>query len=283
VHAAEPELRPRQGDRLGAYQLHEVLGEGAIGRVFLAERPTDRSFVALKVLKAALSEDDTYVRRFLREARVAAQVQSRHVVDIEDFGEADGLHYLAVQYVRGGTLEDRLREAGRFELPELVRLTAEIAAGLDALHSAGIVHRDVKPSNVMVDLSGTAAITDFGIAKGRAYTVLTRPGQVLGTLDYLAPELLREEEASPACDVYSLGCLVYEGLTGQPPFAQRGIFEIGVAHLEETAADPAGLRDDVPPELGWAVLQALRKDPAARPATATAFAHLLSAASRATT
>ena len=283
MEAAGPDLRPRQGERLGPYQLHELLGEGAIGRVFLAERPNDRSFVALKVLKAELSEDDTYVQRFLREARVAAEVRSRHIVDIEDVGEAGGVHYLAVEYVRGGTLEDRLGEAGLLDLDELVRLTAEIAAGLDALHSAGIVHRDIKPSNVMVDLSGTAAITDFGLAKGRAYTVLTRPGQVLGTLDYLAPELLRNEQAEPACDVYSLGCLVYEGLTGAPPFAKRGIFEIGVAHLEETPVNPAELRSDAPPQMGWAVLQALAKDPAERPQTATAFAHLLSAARRATT
>lgn len=269
---------PGEGDRLGPYLLHGLLGEGAIGRVFLAERTDADSFVALKLLKPTLSADETYVRRFLREARVAAGVRSRHVVGIDDVGEADGTHYLAFQYVRGGTLEDRLRETGRLSLDEAIRMTAEIAAGLDALHVAGIVHRDVKPSNVMVDLSGSAALTDFGLAKGQAFTVLTRPGQVLGTLDYLAPELLTGEQPTAASDVYSLGCLAYECLTGEPPFAKRGVFEIGVAHLQEQPADPAELRDDVPPQLGWAVLRALAKEPEARPGTATAFAHLLSVA-----
>jgi serine/threonine protein kinase len=279
MNSPQADLRPSQGDTLGQFRLHGLLGEGAIGRVFLAERLPDGSFVALKVLKSALSADETYVRRFVREARVAAEVKSRHLVGIVDVGEADGVHYLAVEYVRGGTLADRLTATGRLEIAECVRLAAEIGKGLDTLHAAGIVHRDVKPSNVMIDLSGTAALTDFGLAKGRAYTALTRPGQVMGTLDYLAPELITEQHASPASDIYALGCLVYECLTGEPPFAQRGIFEVAVAHLEHEPADPAAARDDVPSELGWVVLQALAKDPARRPSTAAAFCHLLRAAS----
>jgi serine/threonine protein kinase len=275
---AEADLRPRQGDTLGHYRLRGLLGEGAIGRVFLAERIDDGSFVALKVLKSALTADETYVRRFVREARVAAEVRSSHLVGIVDVGEADGVHYLAVEYVRGGTLAERLGATGPLDIRECVRLAAEIGRGLDALHGAGIVHRDVKPSNVMIDLSGTAALTDFGLAKGRAYTALTRPGQVMGTLDYLAPELIKEEQATPASDIYALGCLVYECLTGEPPFAQRGIFEVAVAHLEHEPADPAAAREDVPSELGWVVLQALAKDPARRPSTAAAFCHMLGAA-----
>jgi serine/threonine protein kinase len=278
MSAAGHDLRPGEGDVLGQYRLRGLLGEGAMGRVFLAERIGDGSFVALKVLKSALSADETYVRRFVREARVAAEVNNRHLVGIVDVGEADGVHYLAVEYVRGGTLAERLDASGRLDTQECVRLAAEIGRGLDTLHRAGIVHRDVKPSNVMIDLSGTAALTDFGLAKGRAYTALTRPGQVMGTLDYLAPELIKEEQASPASDIYALGCLVYECLTGEPPFAQRGIFEVAVAHLEHEPADPAAERDDVPSELGWVVLQALAKDPARRPSTAAAFCHMLGAA-----
>jgi serine/threonine protein kinase len=275
---AGPDVRPREGDVLGPYRLRGLLGEGAIGRVFLAERIDDASLVALKVLKAALSADETYVRRFVREARVAAEVKNRHLVGIVDVGEVDGVHYLAAEYVRGGTLEERLQAAGPLDVGETVRLAAEIARGLDSLHNAGIVHRDVKPSNVMIDLSGNAAVTDFGLAKGRAYTALTRPGQVMGTLDYIAPELIREEHASPASDIYALGCLVYECLTGEPPFAKRGIFGVAVAHLDSAPADPAAAREDVPDEVGWVVLRALDKDPARRPSTATALARMLVAA-----
>ena len=273
-----PDLLPREGDILGPYRLRGLLGEGAIGRVFLAERTDDGSLLALKVLKAALSADQTYVRRFVREARVAAEVKSGHLVGIVDLGEADGVHYLAVEYVRGGTLEERLQATGPLAVAECVRLTAEIGRGLDTLHGAGVIHRDVKPSNVMIDLSGTAALTDFGLAKGRAYTALTRPGQVMGTLDYLAPELIKGDTATPASDIYSLGCLVYECLTGEPPFAKRGIFGVAVAHLDHQPDDPAAAREDVPSELGWVVLQALAKDPARRPSTAAAFSHMLGAA-----
>src|SRR5205085_10034952 len=142
-------------------------------------------------------------------------------------------------------------------------------AGLDALHAAGLVHRDVKPANVLFDENGRALLTDFGLAKGPAYTVLTRTGQIVGTLDYLAPELIRGGPASPATDVYALGCLAYECATGQPPFAGKSIFGLSSAILDQDPDDPCTLRPDMPAAMGWAVLQALAKDPAERPPTAT--------------
>ena len=160
-------------------------------------------------------------------------------------------------------------------LEETVRLVAEIAAGLDALHRGGVVHRDVKPSNVMVREDGSAALTDFGLAKGAAYTVLTRPGEVLGTLDYLAPELIRGGAATAASDVYALGCVAFECLAGTPPFADRSLFGVATAHLEDDPPDPPAST-----AVSWALLRALEKDPAARPPTATMYAHLLHSASR---
>ena len=157
----------------------------------------------------------------------------------------------------------------------MLGLAERYAAGLDALHRAGIVHRDVKPSNVMLREDGSAALTDFGLAKGAAYTLLTRPGQVLGTLDYLAPELVRGGEATPASDVYALGCVAFECPAGHAPFADRSLFGVGTAHLEDDPPDPPAS-----PELARALLRALEKDPAARPPTATMYAHLLRAASR---
>ena len=164
-------------------------------------------------------------------------------------------------------------------LDETLAVAAEIGAGLDALHSAGLVHRDVKPSNVMLDERGVALLCDFGLAKGRAYTVLTRPGQVMGTLDYLAPELIRSGQASTASDIYALGCVVYECLQ-VAPFGRLNAFQVGVAHLEEEPPDPCARRNDTPPRVSWAVLRALEKDPARRPNTGTAYGHILAIAAR---
>jgi len=266
------ELQP--GSRLGPYLLDEVLGSGAMGIVFRALRDRDGQVVALKVLKRRLSEDDVFRRRFAHEARAAAEVQHRHLVPILEAGEAEGHQWLAVRYVAGGTLEDRVLRDGPLPLADAARVLAQVASGLDALHGAGLIHRDVKPSNVMLDDNG-AALTDFGLAKGPAYTVLTRPGQVMGTLDYLAPELIRGEAATPATDLYALGCVVFECLAGEPPFGSRSVFQIGSAHLNDQPPDPTAGRANAPPGLAWAVLQALAKDPSQRPPTATAYAHMV--------
>jgi serine/threonine protein kinase len=260
--------------RLGDYELETELGRGAIGIVYRARSPEGR-LVAVKALHPSLGGDDAFKGRFTREIRVAQDAQSRHLVPILESGEHEGLPFLVLEYVSGGSLADRLRR-GPLRLEEMVRLIGEVGSGLDALHQKGLVHRDVKPSNIMLRADGSAALTDFGLAKGAAYTVLTRPGQVLGTLDYLAPELVRGGEATPACDIYALGCVAFECLAGKPPFADRSLFGVGTAHLEDEPPDPPA-----PPEVAWALLRALEKDPAARPPTATTYAHLVRAAMRA--
>jgi serine/threonine protein kinase len=204
-------------------------------------------------------------------------VREPHLGPILEAGEADGRHYLAVDYLRGGSLANRLAGSGPLPGADAVRVIAEVAAGLDALHAAGIVHRDLKPQNILFSADGTAMLTDFGLAKGRAYTVLTKPGQVIGTLDYLAPELIRGSPASPASDVYGLGCVAFECLAGSAPFSEYSLFEVGMAHLEEEPRDPVVDRTDVPPALGAAVLTALAKEPESRPA-AGAYAHALKSA-----
>lgn len=270
------ELQP--GDALGPYRLEEPLGEGGMGLVFRARRQDEGSLVALKVLRLELAEDEVFRRRFEQEARAAAEIRHPNLVPILEAGEARGREYLAVGYVEGGTLTDRLEKRGPLGAAETIRLAREIGGALDALHAAGIVHRDVKASNILFGTDDAALLTDFGLAKGRAYTVLTRPGQVMGTLDYLAPELIRGKPATSATDVYALGCTAFECLAGQPPFADRSVFQIGLAHLEEPPPDPAAQRPDVSPEFSKAVLAALEKEPERRPATGTAYADLLQAA-----
>jgi serine/threonine-protein kinase len=269
----------RIGDALGPYRIDAVLGEGAVGVVYRAAG-ADGQAVALKVLRAELAVDPVYERRFLHEARAAAGIRHRHLVPVLAAGQADGHRYLAVAYVSGRTLGDRIEAEGPLGLDELLRLASEVGAGLDALHEQGLVHRDVKPDNILLDESGSAALTDFGLAKGPAYTVLTKAGQAVGTLDYMAPELLRGVEASPASDVYSLGCVVFECIAGAPPFAGKSLFEVGSAHLAEQPPDPLKSRPDLPAGLSWVVPQALAKDPSDRPRTATMYAHMLRLAAK---
>jgi serine/threonine-protein kinase len=271
------ELEP--GDSVGEYRLEEVLGEGAVGIVFRGVREADGTTVAVKVLRERLSQDETYRRRLQREARVARDLHHSHVVPVLEAGEEGGRFFIVAQYVPGRSLRDTIVE-GPLPLDVVVRIASDVASGLDALHRAGLVHRDVKPSNVVLDETGRALLTDFGLAKSSAYTILTEPGRIVGTLDYLAPELFRGEPASPLSDIYSLGCLVYECLTGKAPFGGRSFLEVGVAHLDEEPEAPEVLRGDVSPELSWAALRALAKDPAQRPPTATAYAAMLRVAVR---
>jgi serine/threonine protein kinase len=270
----------QEGARVGPYRLLTLLGQGQMGIVFRARRETDGENVALKILREELAEDELYRRRFRREARIASQLAEEHVVPVVDFGEDSGRLYIAARYVRGVPLSERIASHGTLSLSEALRLVNDLAGALEALHARGLVHRDVKPANVMVDERGAAALTDFGLARGVADTVLTRTGAVVGTVDYLAPELIRGEQADHLSDVYALGCLLYECLAGAPPFAGKAFVETLLAHVRDEPRDLSDLRADVPESVSWIVLKALAKDPADRPATATAYARLLRASAQ---
>ena len=243
--------------QIGKYDVLELVGEGATGVVYRAEGD-----VAVKVLRHS---DPVVAKRFAREARIAATLESRHLVRILDVGDG----FIVMPYFARGSLADVLPLA----IPHLVRVAAEIAQALDQLHAAGIVHRDVKPSNVLLGDDG-AVLADFGLARGVDSTQLTRDGQLLGTAHYLAPELIEGAEATPASDVYAFACLLYEAATGAPPFAGRNEAEIGYAHLVEEPPRP-----DLPGELPDAILLGLAKDPRDRPTSATALHRMLQAAS----
>ena len=264
------------GTVIGPYRIEGLLGEGGMGKVFRAVRQGETEPVALKVMRSRLLGEEEPRRRFLREARAAGEVRHKHLVPVLDAGEAGDRRYLVMPYVPGRNLDNRLAD-GPLPVSELVQILAEVASGLDALHRAGLVHRDVKASNVLLDERGSAALTDFGLAKRDDWSRLTKMGQVMGTVDYIAPELLRGENATPASDVYALGCVTYEMVAGRPPF-QGGMFEVGMAHLEGQAANPAAGRADAARGLGRAVLLALDKDARRRPPTATAYANLVGAA-----
>jgi serine/threonine protein kinase len=274
-------LRPTEltvGDKLGPYRLEQLLGEGGMGLVFRAVHESSDDVAALKVLKAELTEDEIYRQRFVHEARSASEVHHPHLVPILDAGDIDGRSYLATAFVDGTTLEERVQSNGPLAVSELVRVIGEIGAGLDALHEHHLIHRDVKSANILLAADGTALLSDFGLAKGRAYTVLTRPGQVMGTLHYLAPELIRGQPATPASDLYALGCVAFECAAGKPPFSDRSVLQVGMAHLDEEPPDPGAGRADWPPALSRAIVAALEKEPDARPTSAGAYAEGLRAA-----
>ena len=263
------------GEAVGPYRIEAILGEGGMGQVFRAAHEQTGARVALKLLKPEYAADEGLIRRLLREARAARTVEHRHLVGLLDAGEADGRHYLALELVPGVSVGDRIKDVGALALEDVVRIAAGVAAGLDALHDAGIVHRDVKPANVLLDADGAARLTDFGLAKGADYSALTQPGQMVGTIDYLAPEVIRGDEPTAASDIYAFGCLVYACVAGGPPFGGRGLLQIGIGHLDEEPPDPCAGRSDAPDGFAEAVAFALRKAPAERPATATAYARLI--------
>ena len=277
---SDPDPRALQpGDAFGEYTIDDQLGEGGMGVVFRAIHE-DGAVVALKVLKPGLVADPNAARRFAREARAAAEVDHPNLIDLIDAGDVDGTGYMAMRYVPGKSLDDRIRDHGPLPIDDTMRIVAEIASALDALHTAELVHRDVKPSNILLDAERGALLTDFGLAKRRDYSMLTAPGQMLGTLDYIAPEMLRGDEPGPSADLYALGCVVFECLAGTPPFGGRSMFEVGMAHLGDEPPDPCAGRDDAPPGLSECVLGALAKEPSDRPASATVYAEMLLAAAR---
>jgi serine/threonine-protein kinase len=265
----------RVGSRFGEYQIESLIGVGGMGKVYRATAG-DGIVVALKLVKEDLARDETFRRRFRREARIAQTVQNAHVVSVRDTGEHDGIPYLAAQFIEGIALDRKLELEGRLGVATTVGICAQVAEGLQALCDAGMVHRDVKPANIVLDLSGKPYITDFGLAKVSDGTVLTRPGQPLGSMDYMSPEQIRGEPVTGAADVYSLGCVVFECLLGHPPFAGREGMRVLWAHLQDEPPDPSAERPELSPEFGQALKAALRKEPSERPPSSIAYARSLS-------
>lgn len=263
----------------GRYRIERTLGRGGMAAVYQAhDAELDRP-VAVKVLAEHLASDDAFRQRFVREARMAAKLSHPNIVHVYDQGDEDGRPFIVMEYVEGTTLADELRRSGPFPPARVVDLALQICGGLEHAHSSGLVHRDVKPQNLLVRADGTLKIADFGIARAAQATKLTQIGSVLGTAAYLAPEQAAGEQVTAAADIYSLGCVLYELLTGQTPYVFETLPELVVKQREEPVTPIRELRPDVPPEVEAAVMHCLARKPEYRPASAAALAQELAAGS----
>lgn len=264
----------------GRYALGRPLGEGAFAVTYLAEDLVLGRLVAVKVLRARYGSDPAAAARFEREARAAASVSSPYIVDVFDYGTAEGASYIVLQYVPGPTLRDLIDQAGRLAPRDAVRIAVDVLRGLAVIHRAGIIHRDVKPHNVLIDQNGTARVTDFGVALWSGTETLTSHGLAVGTAVYMAPEQAQGAEVTETADLYAVGVMLYEMLTGRPPFRADNPTTLMLAHVQQAPPLPTAVVPEltIPPALQDEVMQALAKDPRDRRQSAQAMATALAAA-----
>jgi serine/threonine-protein kinase len=269
---------PLVGEEFAGYRLVSVLGRGGMSVVFRAENPRLGNVIALKVLDPALADDDIFRTRFLEESRIAASMNHPNVIPIHDMGSSDGLLYIAMRCVTGTDLRQMLKKRGRLQPDTAVFLLEQAARALDAAHRRGLVHRDVKPGNLLVERGNEGSdpehvyLTDFGITKHMgSRTGLTSSGQFLGTIDYVAPEQIRGISVLGLADQYSLGCVLYEALTGRVPFEKDLDAAIIWAHVEESPTQPTVLRPDLPPDIDDVFARVLAKNPGDRFETCKEF------------
>jgi predicted Ser/Thr protein kinase len=261
----------------GRYELKELVGHGGMSSVYKAHDSLLERNVALKVLHEQYNADEDFVERFKREARAVAQLQHPNIVTVIDRGEEDGRQYIVFEYIDGENLKEFVVRKGRLDVHEALEIAVEVARGLAFAHERGLVHRDVKPQNVLLNGDGRAKVTDFGIARTLDVEGMTSAGMVLGTSNYIAPEQASGAPVDAHTDVYALGAVLYEMLAGDVPFRGESFVAVAMKHVNEPPPNLLDVRSDVPVRVAAAVDRALEKDPEQRFPTMDAFAAELEA------
>jgi serine/threonine protein kinase len=268
---------PQVGGQLGNYRIERLLELGGMSLVYLAEHVGLGRKVALKVLAPELAEDERFRERFIRESRLAVSIDHPNIVPIYDAGEIDGVLYMAMLYVEGITLKDLIQDVGPMDPEQALAILTPVAAALDAAHARGLVHRDVKPGNVLLDVRPVDGVShvylsDFGLTKrAESRSGLTLTGTFAGTVDYIAPEQIRGHHSDRRADIYSLGCVAYECLTGTGPFEADNQVAILWAHLQDPPPRVTSLRPELPPTVDNVMARAMSKEPEDRYGSAGEF------------
>jgi len=256
---------PGVGETFGGYTIESLLGRGGMGSVYLATHERLGRKVALKLISPELAHDDDFRARFLRESQLAASLDHPNVIPIYDADEFDGILFLAMRYVNGPSLQALLRSRGSLSPAETLRITEQIGGALDAAHAADLVHRDVKPANILIAGAGEHTyLCDFGLARHTNSQGMTRTGFFLGSIDYCAPEQIQGRDVDGRVDVYSLGCVVFHCLIGQPPYRRETEFAVLNAHINDPPPAVSTLRPDLPRGIDGVIVTAMAKHRDAR-------------------
>lgn len=260
------------GRALGKYEIVAHLSSGGMAEVYKAYQPGPERYVALKVLRSQLAQSEDFVTRFKREAQAVARLRHPHIVQLHDFDVAYGLCYIVMEFIEGGTLADRLEalrtQSHKMSFSEATRILRAIAGAVDEAHQEGVIHRDIKPANIMFTDDDEPVLTDFGIAKLVGSSQITKSGGISGTVDYMSPEQVQGQEVDGRSDVYSLGVVLYEMVTGQVPFPSEDPAAIIFKHINEAPPSPCAFNPALPAAAEQVILRALAKDPNARPSSA---------------
>src|ERR671928_993880 len=247
------------------YELEQKIGEGGMARVYRGRDTRLNRQVAVKVLHSHYAGDTGFLQRFHHEAQAAANLRHPNVVDVYDVGQDGDIHYIVMEYVEGSDLKALIRQHGALPIERAVQIAEDVARALEAAHRIGLVHRDVKPQNIIVGSGGQVKITDFGIAKSNLSTAMTETGVTFGTADYISPEQARGQPATPQSDIYSLGVTLYEMLTGRLPFSGDSSIAVAMQHVSADPPPPRMYNPRIPPQLESLVLRVLSKDADGRP------------------
>ncbi|MBN1311317.1 MAG: serine/threonine-protein kinase [Anaerolineae bacterium] len=259
------------GQKIGQYQIISVIGQGGMATVYKAYQPAFDRHVAIKVLGAQLSQDPTFIKRFQREAKVVARIEHRSIVPIYGYGEHDGLYYIVMRLIEGGTLRRRIHQ-DRLSLPLLARIIGQVAEALDYAHQRNVIHRDLKPSNVLLDKQNNGYLTDFGIAKMVGSNTQVTASGVVGTPSYMSPEQCQGKTLGPPSDIYALGAILFETLTGKVPYIADTPLSVMYMHVRGSIPSACAVNPKLPPAVDRVIVRALAKRPDDRYPTAVALA-----------